>query len=521
MRDSIKQMKPNKFDDIIALVALYRPGPMSNIQIYNDCKNGLKKPEYIHPSLQHILEPTYGIIIYQEQVMQIAQTLAGFSAGEADILRRAMGKKKRSELEKQKERFVNGALKKGIKKDLATYIFTKIEPFAEYGFNKSHAAAYALIAYQTAYLKTYFKEEFIASTMSTEKNNTTKLREFVDELKRLKVEVVRPNINECYDDFRTFENKILYGLGAIKNVGSEAVSNLVKDREKNGKFKSLLDFIKRVDPKDINKLQLEGLVKSGAFDQLEKNRKGIFDLIPKMIQINKNFNEDKTNKQSNLFEDSDSTNNEYLKLTSSNKWDKKELLSEEFKSLGFYISDHPLNNYKNVFSQLNIKPYKEFILDKNNEGLVSGTLMSIQEKKSSKGTPFAISKFSDKFGDYELFIFSEILIQNRDILKEGESFVITLFKDVNSDQKRINVKKITPLDKLINQNYSKVSIEVDENLNFNDLKKLLKEKGETQIQIVLRQKEKKFTFKLENPRKFDLKLLNEVKNSDYVKKITF
>ena len=232
MRESIKQMKPNKFDDIIALVALYRPGPMSNIPIYNECKNGLRKPEYIHPALEPILKSTYGIIIYQEQVMQIAQTLAGFSAGEADILRRAMGKKKRAELEKQKENFVNGAIKRGIKKDLANYIFTKIEPFAEYGFNKSHAAAYALIAYQTAFLKTYYKEEFIAATMSTEMNNTDKLREFVEELKRLKVNVVRPNINLCDSDFKTETNKIFYGLSAIKNVGFEAITNIVNERKK-------------------------------------------------------------------------------------------------------------------------------------------------------------------------------------------------------------------------------------------------------------------------------------------------
>ena len=183
MRDAIRQMKPNKFDDIIALVALYRPGPMSNIPIYNDCKNGVKEPDYIHPSLKDILKSTYGIIIYQEQVMQIAQTLAGFTAGEADILRRAMGKKKKAELDRQKERFINGALKKGITKDVANFVFTKIEPFAQYGFNKSHAAAYALIAYQTAYLKTYYKEDFIAATMSTELTSTTKLREFVEELK--------------------------------------------------------------------------------------------------------------------------------------------------------------------------------------------------------------------------------------------------------------------------------------------------------------------------------------------------
>ena len=521
MREAIKQMKPNKFDDIIALVALYRPGPMSNIPIYNDCKNGLKEPEYIHPSLKNILEPTYGIIIYQEQVMQIAQTLAGFSAGEADILRRAMGKKKRAELERQKERFVNGAVENGIKKDLANYIFTKIEPFAEYGFNKSHAAAYALIAFQTAYLKTYYKEEFIASTMSTETTNTNKLREFVDELKRLKVNVVRPDINDCFADFRTSEKTILYGLGAIKNVGSEAVSNLINEREAKGKFKSLTDFIKRVNPKDINKLQLEGLVKSGAFDKLEKNRKGILETIPKLIQLNKIYHEEKISKQSNLFDNEDNSKNEKLKLNTDEKWSNKELLSEEFKSLGFYISDHPLNNYKNIFSKLNIKPYREFITDKKNEGLISGTLMTIQEKKSSKGTPFAIAKFSDTFGEYELFIFSEILIANRDMLKEGESFVITLFKDVSGDQKRVNVKKIVSLNNLINNNFKKVSIEIDEKLDLQELKKLLEKKGETEVQLIIRQKDTKFTVKLENPRKFDLKLLNEVKNREYVKKITF
>ena len=520
MREAIKQMKPNKFDDIIALVALYRPGPMSNIPIYNDCKNGVKEPEYIHPSLKNILEPTYGIIIYQEQVMQIAQTLAGFSAGEADILRRAMGKK-RAELEKQKERFVNGAIKNGIKKDLANYIFTKIEPFAEYGFNKSHAAAYALIAYQTAYLKTYYKEEFIASTMSTELTNTSKLREFVDELKRLKVEVIRPNINDCYADFKTSENQIFYGLSAIKNVGNEAIKNLVREREKKGKFQSLMDFIKRVNPKDINKLQLEGLVKSGAFDSIEKNRRGIFESIPKIIQLNKFLYEEKISKQSNLFDNEDNFTNEKFEIESKKTWDQKKLLNEEFKSLGFYISDHPLNNYKNTFHQLNIKTYTDFISNQKNEGIISGTLMSIQEKKSSKGTPFAIAKFSDNFGEFELFIFSDLLIKNREILKEGESYVITLLKDVNIDQKRVNVKKIVLLDDLINSNYKKVSIEIDERLDLNELKKLLEKKGETEIELILRQKDTKFTIKLENPRKFDLKLFNDVKNREYVKKITF
>ena len=204
-----------------------------------------------------------------------------------------MGKKKKAELDRQKERFINGAVKKGITKDVANYVFTKIEPFAQYGFNKSHAAAYALIAFQTAYLKTYFKEDFIAATMSTELTNTSKLREFVEELKRLNVEIIRPSLNKCFAEFKAIDRKIYYGLGAIKNVGYEAISNIVKEREKNGKFTSFNNFIKRVDPKDVNKLQLEGLTKAGVFDEFYKDRNKIFTSIPKIIQKIKNMNDDK------------------------------------------------------------------------------------------------------------------------------------------------------------------------------------------------------------------------------------
>ena len=451
MREAIKQMKPNRFDDIIALVALYRPGPMSNIPIYNECKNGLREPDYIHHTLKDILKSTYGIIIYQEQVMQIAQTLAGFTAGEADILRRAMGKKKKAELDKQKERFVNGALKNGIAKDVANFVFTKIEPFAQYGFNKSHAAAYALIAYQTAYLKTYHKEDFIAATMTTELTNTSKLREFVEELKRLKVEIVRPSINSCFAEFKAEEGKIFYGLGAIKNVGFEAISNILNERENNGKFKSFSDFINRVDAKDVNKLQLEGLTKAGAFDELNEDRAKIYNSIPKIIQKIKNINDDKTNNQSSLFGNSENQENEF-EFTPSSTWKQKEVLAEEFKSLGFYISNHPLNEYKNIFNQLKIITYDNFLNIDKNEGLVAGTIMSIQEKKSAKGTPYAIIKFSDKTREFELFLFSEMLINNREKLKESESFVLTLQKEKTSEgteRRRVNVKKILSLDELI------------------------------------------------------------------------
>tara|TARA_B100000963_G_scaffold331801_1_gene322848 strand:+ start:20526 stop:23939 length:3414 start_codon:yes stop_codon:yes gene_type:complete len=521
MREAIKQMKPNKFDDIIALVALYRPGPMSNIPIYNDCKNGIKKPDYIHPILEKILKPTYGIIIYQEQVMQIAQILAGFTAGEADILRRAMGKKKKAELDKQKERFIDGAIKNGIKKDVANFVFTKIEPFAQYGFNKSHAAAYAMIAYQTAFLKTYYKEDFISATMSTELTNTSKLREFVEELKRLKINIVRPNVNYCFAEFKAETNKIFYGLGAIKNVGFEAISNIVAEREKNGKFKSLNDFVNRVDAKDVNKLQLEGLVKAGAFDDINSNRGEIFHSIPKIIQQIKNINDDKQSNQTNLF----STENEKseFEYVDSENWSKKELLNEEFKSLGFYISDHPLNEYKDVFEQLKIVSYKTFLTIPDRESLVAGTIMSIQEKKSAKGTPFAIVKFSDNGGEFELFLFSEILVNNRDKINESESFVLTLQKDkISNDasQKRINVKKIFSLEDMMKKPYSKVTIELKENHNIEEIKNILNNTGDTKISLIFNENNKKILYDLKNPRKIDFNQLKTIKNKEYVKKIT-
>ena len=522
MREAIKQMKPNKFDDIIALVALYRPGPMSNIPVYNDCKNGNKEPDYIHQTLKEILKPTYGIIIYQEQVMQIAQTLAGFTAGEADILRRAMGKKKKAELDKQKERFINGAIKNGIAKDVANFVFTKIEPFAQYGFNKSHAAAYALIAYQTAYLKTYHKEDFIAATMSTELTNTSKLREFVEELKKLNIEIINPSINKCFSDFRAIDGKLYYGLGAIKNVGYEAISNIVDEREKNGNFISFTNFLKRISSKDVNKLQLEGLAKAGVFDEFNIERNKFLNSIPKILQKIKNINDDKDNHQTNLF-DNDENNPEEFEFLPSKPWSQKELLSEEFKSLGFYLTNHPLNEFDEIFNHLNIISYNQFFESDVNEGLVAGTIMSIQEKKSAKGTPYAIVKLSDKENEFELFLFSEILTINREKLKESESIVLTLQKDRNigeTTKKRINVKKIISLEDVINKPYSKVTIELKESYSLNEVKKLLSVKGETEINLVVKDKNKKALYSLKENRLFDFKHLKALKAMKNVEKIT-
>jgi len=439
-------------------------------------------------------------------------------------LRRAMGKKKRIELERQKEKFISGAIKNGIKKDVANYVFTKILPFADYGFNKSHAVAYALIAYQTAYLKTYHKEEFIAASMSTSLTNTSKLREYVEELKRLKVDVIRPSINNCFAEFKAETNKIFYGLGAIKSVGFDAISNIVNEREKNGEFKTFTDFINRMDPKDVNKLQLEGLVKAGAFDSIDSNRKKLFQAIPKIIQTIKSKHDEKTSNQTNLFDNANNTDNEAFEFREVKPWSKKELLSEEFVSLGFYISDHPLNEYKEFFTQLEIESYKDFVDGNKTDALVAGTIMSIQEKKSAKGNSYAIVKFSDNKSEFEIFLFSDLFSSNREKLKESNSFILTLHKEKSIDENsvsRVNIRKIVDLSDLVNKPYEKVSIELNNKEKLQELNELLKSNGETKISFILRDSNKNYSFELQKNRKFDFNLFNLIKNKEYVNKISF
>jgi DNA polymerase-3 subunit alpha len=523
MRDALVNMKPNKFEDIIALVALYRPGPMANIPIYNQCKHGEKEPDYLHPKIRKILEPTYGVIIYQEQVMQIAQTLSGFSAGEADILRRAMGKKKRAELEKQKERFVSGAIKNGINKETANIIFKKIEPFAEYGFNKSHATAYAMIAYQTAYLKAYYPNDFIAASMSSDLSNTDKLSEFFEELKRLNINVQRPCINECFSEFIPQKKTLYYALGAIKSVGLEAISQIVKEREKNGKFKSMSDFINRVKPKNINKLQLEGLVKGGAFDSIFANRKVLYNNIPNIILNSKRIYENKLYNQKSLFSDEGQKISYLIQDKNESHWSSEETLANEFESIGFYISDHPLTDYKDALNQYKVKTFKDFESSAETESFVAGTVMSVKEKKTIKGNTFAIIKFSDLSKVFELFLFSEILELNRENLIPGKSFVLTIIKDKeNQDNRfrRINVRKIASLEKIVKQNYSNVKIEIDNEEDLNKLYEVIKEKGDSKIKIYINKEKKNYLFELNDRRKFNYDTLKRLNKENYIKKIS-
>ena len=516
MREALVQMKPNHIEDIIALVALYRPGPMSNIPTYNDCKHGRQTPDYLHPLLEDILKPTYGVIIYQEQVMQIAQKLSGFTAGQADLLRRAMGKKKRAELEKQKQGFIAGALKNGIAKDVAAGIFLKIEPFAEYGFNKSHAAAYAIISYQTAFLKTYYPKEFIAASMTMDISNQNKLSEFYEELKRLNIKVARPDINECFADFRTIENNFYYALGGIKAVGYDAISNVVEERTKNGKFTSINDFLKRVNPKDMNKLQLEGLVKAGAFDNLNTNRQALFDSIPNFILKTKNIFENKSANQIDLFSEDETSENNII--NDIEDWNFEERLSKEFEAVGFFISDHPLNQFTEIFDDYKIKEYSEFNLnDEIKDANIAATLLKIQERKTAKGNSYAVLKLTDLTSVFELFIFSDILEINREILKEGNSLILTLVKSISNDEnrfKRVNVQKIGSLKDLFNSPIKEVFFEVKSDNEVNEISKILNKDGKTVININLRNDDKTLTFKLKNNRNLDRKSLNLIKKRE-------
>ena len=516
MREALIQMKPNHIEDIIALVALYRPGPMSNIPTYNDCKHGKQKPDYLHPLLENILKPTYGVIIYQEQVMQIAQKLSGFTAGQADLLRRAMGKKKRAELEKQKQGFIAGAVKNGIAKDVAAGIFLKIEPFAEYGFNKSHAAAYAIISYQTAFLKTYYPREFIAASMTMDISNQNKLSEFYEELKRLNVEVIRPDINECFADFKTVDDKFYYALGGIKAVGYDAISNIIKERILNGKFLSIHDFVNRVNPKDINKLQLEGLVKAGAFDSLISNRQSLFVSIPGLIAKNKNLFDNKSANQIDLFYDEEYTQNDILIKTGD--WKFEERLSKEFEAVGFFISDHPLNQFTETFDDYKIINYSKFTSrDDLKNSNIAATLLKLQERKTAKGNSYAVLKLTDLTSVFELFIFSDILELNREILKEGSSLILSIQKNVSNDENRltrINVQKISSLKDVLNSPINEVLFELKSERQIEQISNFLKDEGKTTINIKFLSNNNIIKFKLKNSRKIDRKSLNLLRKQE-------
>ncbi|QDO98980.1 DNA polymerase III subunit alpha [Ferrovibrio terrae] len=493
MRDMLRNMKPDAFEDLIALVALYRPGPMENIPSYIARKHGKEKPDYLHDWLKPVLEETYGVIIYQEQVMEIAKVLAGYSLGDADLLRRAMGKKIKAEMDAQKDRFVNGAKAKGVDPERAAFIFELVEKFAGYGFNKSHAAAYALVAWHTAYLKANYPVEFIAGSMTLDISNTDKLNVFRQECARQGITLLPPDINKSLVEFsveydRHEKGAIRYALSAVRNVGAAPMAVIVAEREKNGPFKSLFDFASRVDPAALNKRMLENLAKAGAFDHLEKNRARVIAGLETLIRFAQSKAEERNSNQVNLF-GGGKTEERLPKLPEGDIWTPMDQLAKEFEAIGFYLSAHPLDAYQATLNRVGVKRYTEALkMIGASESIVklAGTVISKQERTSQKtGNRFAFVQCSDASGMYEVMLFSEILAQHRDMLEAGTNVVWTLSARADGEQPRLSAQKIEKLDDVAARAAAGIKILIEDDRPLAQIRTLLDKAGKGRGQVML------------------------------------
>ena len=465
MQETLRQLLPDKLEDIIALVALYRPGPMQNIPTYIERKHGREKIEYAHPKLEEILKETYGVIVYQEQVMGAARELSGYTDGEADLLRRAMGKKIQKEMRDQRKRFVNGCKENKINDNDAQDIFDLLAKFANYGFNKSHAAAYAVISYQTAYLKTHYPLEFFAASMTLDINNTDKLAIFQQELSRMQIKLYPPDINNSDTHFIIENNGIKYALGAIKNVGIESMNELIEERKKNGLFTSFDDFLGRVSSSVTNKKTIEALACAGAFDNLKVKRSDIFNQSNEIVKSIKDFNLRSDNNQGDIFGNTEKFKYVFLK---SDDWDQATKLIKEFQLVGFYFSGHPLGAYKESLMQNNVREYdsvyKNTQLHSNKNILIAGTLLVKKEKRSARGNAYAFLNFSDTSSIYEGIIFEANLRKYRDMLIIGQSYVLGANFTDDNGQIRVEIKKVYHLDEIVKFESSVKNLIIKNNL---------------------------------------------------------
>ncbi len=472
MRDVLRNMRPDTFEDIIALVALYRPGPMDNIPRYIACKHGEEKPDYLHPTLQPILEETYGVMIYQEQVMQIAQVLSGYSLGGADLLRRAMGKKIAAEMEAQRQDFVDGAVGNGVDKAQAGRIFDQVDKFAGYGFNKSHAAAYALVAYQTAYLKANYPVEFLAASMTLDLGNTDKLNVFRQELDRLKIPLLPPDINKSGVVFgvETIVNgttvfAVRYALAAIKNVGRQAMEELVAERDTNGTYADLADFATRLGQSGANKRQFENLVRAGAFDSFDPNRKRLFEAAEGVMRLATQSAHERSSGQESLFGGALSEDdNMRLRLPDTLDWPVMERLTQEFEAVGSYLSAHPLDAYAGQLRRLRVIDAADLTTGMAGTAPnVAGVVISRQERTSAKGNRFAFVQVSDTSGVFEVVVFSELLATRRELLEGGQRVLITV--DVRADDGagvRLSATSVRPLDEALANASTELQIVIED-----------------------------------------------------------
>jgi len=493
MRDTLKKMKPNRFEDIIALVSLYRPGPMDNIPTYIDVKDGRLEPDYLHPKLKPILEETYGIMVYQEQVMQAAQLLAGYTLGGADMLRRAMGKKIKEEMDAQRALFVEGAGKySDVKPERAIEIFEIIEKFAGYGFNKSHAAAYALVAYQTAWLKANYPVEFMAASMTLDMGNTDKLAVFKQALQEMKIPLLLPDINKSVVEFKVENNAIRYALAAVKGVGVQAMELVLAERAKNGEFKNLEDFLKRMDSRTLNKRQFENLVAAGAFDSIHPIRAQLFEGAESLVHYAAALAEERKSAQNSLFamEETASTDLVSHHLPQVTEWSPLEKLSNEFSAIGFYLSAHPLDSKQAQLERMRIIRYSEVQGKLSDRPMLrvqlAGVLLRKSEKISQKsGNKFAFLTLSDTSGVYEVLLFSEVLSRSRDFLEVGKSILLSADVEMKEDALRLTVQDVKPLDEMLIDKVHEVALTLDHSNQMDALKKALTTAGEGKSSVTI------------------------------------
>ena len=453
MRDTLRKLRPSSVEEITALISLYRPGPMDSIDEYVDCKMG-RRPVSIHAGLEAALAETYGVIVYQEQVMRIAQVLAGYSLGEADLLRRAMGKKKQEEMDQQRARFLSGAIDRGVSEPDAERMFDRMAKFAGYGFNKCHAAPYALISYQTAWLKANRPVEFFAASMSLDISNTDKLAVFYQDAKRQGVVILPPDVNRSDADFEVEDGEVRYALGAIRNVGHQAMTHLVEVRESGGQFVDLFDFLARVDPRLVNKRALESLARAGAFDSIHPNRAQIVAAADTLIAHAQSQAADRASTQENLFGETADAN--HPRLPKTEPWNPVARLDEELAAVGFYLSGHPLEDMVGLLRRHRITLYLDALTEtaSGSEAFrMAGVVRRRQERTSAQNSSgkFAFVTLSDPSGEYEVLFPPEALRACRDLLEPGRAITLKVRARSNDGEVRFFGDDARPLERVIEQ----------------------------------------------------------------------
>ncbi|MBI2618821.1 MAG: DNA polymerase III subunit alpha [Ignavibacteriales bacterium] len=462
MQDYLRRLKPTSIHDLVAMNALYRPGPMENIPDFIDRKHGRKTIAYLHPKLEASLKETYGIIVYQEQVIKIASDIAGFSLAKADLMRRAMGKKDKLLMAEQKKEFVAGALTNGIEKKTAAEIFDLIEKFASYGFNKSHSVAYSVLAYQTAYLKAHYPAEYMAATLTGEIGDTDKIVVFIDDSRKLGMAVLPPDVNESGVDFVVTPKGIRFGLSAIKNVGVGAVEQIVKARVEKGRFQDIFDFCARVDLRSVNKKTLESLIQAGAFDSLHDQRAQLFESVERAIAFGAASQEARGRGQSSLFEMSGAKIHTRPTLPSVEAWGENEKLSREKAVLGFYVSGHPLSQYRaEIEAFANTRFGEPESVPKNGTARACGIISSVKKKIDRRGNTMAFVSLEDFTGKGECIVFSDPYQKFVSLLVPGAMVMVTGKGEASGETVKILINDVIPMERVREKFTKSIELQLD------------------------------------------------------------